>query len=216
MNGKPGRSKKRREQRLRKFQQSNNALFQLKQCSNLCHSPSNQTDVQMKDQPLEIGQLFPDQYGNHNQDGIVVKEAYDDEINRLRPFRLLGKSPLSDTNDHDDQSVKKCDQIDKSVLVNIHNHLDENNNCFYHKSSNWTSSMVNLNERNMSELSDISLWYSLQTRRKHPFTEKQDNQQNQINDIDDDHHHDDDDDENEQQLFIRGANIILVRIISEN
>ncbi|VDP79380.1 unnamed protein product [Schistosoma mattheei] len=109
-----------------------------------------------QNQPLEIGQLFPDQYGDHDQDGIVEKEAHDDEINRLRPFRLLGKSPLSDTNDHDDQSVKKCDQIDKSVLVNIHNHLDENNNnCFYHKSSNWTSSMVNLNERNMSELSDM-------------------------------------------------------------
>ncbi|CAH8605923.1 unnamed protein product [Schistosoma haematobium] len=210
-NGKPGRSKKRREQRLRKFQRNNNALFQLKKCSNLCHSPSNQTGVQLKDnQPLEIGQLFPDQYGDHDQDGIVEKEARDDEISRLRPFRLLGKSPLSDTNDHDDQSVKKCDQINKSVLVNIHNHLDENNNnCFYHKSSNWTSSMVNLNERNMSELSDISLWYSLQTRRKHPFTEKQDNQQNEKIHIDDD-------DDNEQQLFIRGANIILVRIISEN
>ncbi|CAH8596892.1 unnamed protein product [Schistosoma curassoni] len=211
-NGKPGRSKKRREQRLRKFQRNNNALFQLKECSNLCHSPSNQTEVQLKDnQPLEIGQLFPDQYGDHDQDGIVEKEARDDEISRLRPFRLLGKSPLSDTNDHDDQSVKKCDQIDKSVLVNIHNHLDENNNnCFYHKSSNWTSSMVNLNERNMSELSDISLWYSLQTRRKHPLTEKQDNQQNEKI------HIDDEDDDNEQQLFIRGANIILVRIISEN
>ncbi|RTG89590.1 uncharacterized protein DC041_0013066 [Schistosoma bovis] len=62
-----------------------------------------------------------------------------------------------------------------------------------------------------------SLWYSLQTRRKHPFTEKQDNQQNEKIHIDDDHHHhDDDDDDNEQQLFIRGANIILVRIISEN
>ncbi|KAH9578277.1 hypothetical protein MS3_00000695, partial [Schistosoma haematobium] len=84
----------RREQRLRKFQRNNNALFQLKKCSNLCHSPSNQTGVQLKDnQPLEIGQLFPDQYGDHDQDGIVEKEARDDEISRLRPFRLLGKSP---------------------------------------------------------------------------------------------------------------------------
>lgn len=219
-NGKPGRSKKRREQRLRKFQRNNDALFQLKQCSNLCQSPSNQTDDQLKDnKPLEIGQLFPDQFENHDQDGIVEKEVYDDEINRLRPFHLLGKSPLSDTNDHDDQSIKKCDKIDKSVSVNIHNHLDENNNnnnCHYYKSSNWTSSMVDLNERNMSELSDISLWYNLQTHQKHSFTEKQHNQQNELISIDD-HHYDNDngDDSNEQQLFIRGANIILIRIISE-
>ncbi|CAH8556902.1 unnamed protein product [Schistosoma turkestanicum] len=201
--GKPGRSKKRREQRLRTMQRNNQTLFQSKQC------PSIQTLDQLNhDKPLEIGQLFPYQYDDYDPDEIIGRDTNNEEINKLKPFHLLGKSPLSDDiNDGDDnQSILKCNQINKSVLANVHNHSKENTSNYYHdKSSNWTASMVHLNERNMSELSDISLWYSLQTNRKHPLTEKQHNvRDNKVCS-----------DDGEQQLFIRGANVILVRIISD-
>ncbi|KAK4468136.1 hypothetical protein MN116_008302 [Schistosoma mekongi] len=208
--GKPGRSKKRREQRLKSSQRNGDEITsQLKKGSNFCSDPSNKIDIQRKDvlstQPSEIGQLFLVQYDNCLKDEIMEKN---NETNVVKPIRLLGKSPPSDDAD-DNQPTTKCNyRVNKSTLANIHDQLGENNNL-----SNWTPSMVHLNERNMSELSDISLWYSLKAHRN-PLTEKQHNQSD--TDVSNDKTTTTNlfSDDNEQ-LFIRGANIILVRIISE-
>ncbi|TNN15069.1 hypothetical protein EWB00_001672 [Schistosoma japonicum] len=178
--GKPGRSKKRREQRLKSFQRN-----------------------VLSTQPSEIGQLFPVQYDNYLEDEIMEKH---NETDVVKPIRLLGKSPPSD-DANDNQPITICnDRVDKSTMANIYDHLGENN-----KSSNWTSSMVHLNVRNMSELSDISLWYSLRAHRN-PLTEKQPNQNDtDISIVETTTNSSSFDNE---QLFIRGANIILVQIIS--
>ncbi|CAH8571052.1 unnamed protein product [Heterobilharzia americana] len=145
---------------------------------------------------LEMGQSFPDQCD------IAVEED-EDITNLLMTPLLLGRSPVSDNDDiHFPEGFNN--KTDKTVLANVITQNVESD-----RTSNWMSSMIHCKERNMSELSDISLWQSLQAYQR-PLTEKQLNIEHNLVCSDkttDSFVHN-------EQLFIRGANVILVRILS--
>ncbi|CAH8860783.1 unnamed protein product [Trichobilharzia szidati] len=160
--GKPGRSKRRREQRLRSMQRRQLEM----------NTSENQLQNAISNEVLfeaeETSQLDLSQSVDYVKENIpnVLMEAtntYDD-----------------DNNNNNIQRSDKCIQVASDT-------------------SNWKPSMVNFQKRGISELSDIALWKSLQPSSSSSLAPVE-----QVNN----------ESEYKEQLFIRGANIISVRIQS--